>query len=62
VKALLSSRPVLWLPFLFNITVAAVAPFAVDGTQGLATSADMGVVSVGAGIGLMRSRTVRQRG
>ncbi|GCB47504.1 hypothetical protein [Streptomyces sp. NL15-2K] len=51
-KALPSSRPVLWLLFLFNLTVAAVAPFAVDGTQGLVTSAGMGVVSVGAGIGL----------
>ena len=61
-KALLSSKPVLWFLFLFNLAVAAVAPFAVDGTQGLVTSAGMGVVSVGAGISLLRSRAQRQRG
>lgn len=58
-KALLSSRPALWFLFLFNLSVAAVAPFAVDGTQGLLTSAGMGVVSLGAGAGLLRSRTQR---
>jgi hypothetical protein len=58
-KALLSSRPALWFLFLFNLSVAAVAPFAVDGTQGLLTSAGMGVVSLGAGVGLLRSRTQR---
>ncbi|MER5435171.1 hypothetical protein [Streptomyces sp. NPDC002588] len=56
-KALLSSRPVLWFLFLFNLAVAAVAPFAVDGTQGLLTSAGMGVVALGAGSGLLRSRS-----
>ncbi|MER5220539.1 hypothetical protein [Streptomyces flaveus] len=58
-KALLSFRPALWFLFLFNLSVAAVAPFAVDGTQGLLTSAGMGVVSLGAGVGLLRSRTQR---
>jgi hypothetical protein len=59
VKALLSSRPVLWFLFLFNLTVAAVAPFAIDGTQGLITSAAMGVIALGAGSGLLRSRGQR---
>ncbi|WP_405725364.1 hypothetical protein OG607_20790 [Streptomyces sp. NBC_01537] len=58
-KALLSSRPALWFLFLFNLAVAAVAPFAIDGTQGLMTSAGMGIVSLGAGTGLLRSRGQR---
>jgi hypothetical protein len=58
-KALLSSRPALWFLFLFNLTVAAVAPFAIDGTQGLMTSAGMGIVSLGAGTGLLRGREQR---
>lgn len=58
-KALLSSRPVLWFLFLFNLAVAAVAPFAVDGTQGLVTAAGMGAVSLGAGTGLLRGRGQR---
>ncbi|MDX3690260.1 hypothetical protein PV726_07965 [Streptomyces europaeiscabiei] len=49
-KALLDSKPVLWFLFLFNLTVAAVAPFVVDGVQGMATAVGMGVVSLGAGI------------
>ncbi|MET7702576.1 hypothetical protein [Streptomyces sp. NPDC005485] len=53
-KALLSSRPVLWFLFLFNLVVAVAAPFVVDGTQGLITSAGMGVVSLGAGVSLFR--------
>ncbi|MGW1622204.1 hypothetical protein [Streptomyces sp. NPDC002172] len=55
-KALLSSRPTLWFLFLFNLTVAAAAPFVVDGTQGILTSVGMGVVALGAGSGLLRSR------
>ncbi|MFF4119603.1 hypothetical protein [Streptomyces sp. NPDC001714] len=54
-KPLLSSRPVLWFLFLFNLVVAAVAPFAVDGTQGVMTAVGMGVVSLGAGVSLLRS-------
>ena len=54
-KSLLSSKPALWFLFLFNLAVAAVAPFAVEGTQGLVTSAGMGAVSLGAGLGLLRS-------
>ncbi|MFI6341251.1 hypothetical protein [Streptomyces sp. NPDC050535] len=53
-KSLLSSRPVLWFLFLFNLVVALAAPFVVDGAQGIATSIGMGVVSLGAGLGLRK--------
>jgi hypothetical protein len=55
-KNLLSSKPVLWFLFLFNLTVAAIAPFVVDGTQGVMTAVGMGVVSLGAGVSLVRDR------
>ncbi|KOU56333.1 hypothetical protein ADK57_42630 [Streptomyces sp. MMG1533] len=55
-KSLLSSKPALWFLFLFNLAVAAVAPFAVDGAQGVMTAVGMGVVSMGAGVSLLRSR------
>lgn len=55
-KSLLSSRPVLWFLFLFNLVIAAVAPFVVDGAQGVMTGVGMGVVSLGAGVSLLRSR------
>ncbi|WP_416970543.1 hypothetical protein [Streptomyces sp. 4F14] len=55
-KSLLSSRPVLWFLFLFNLVVAAAAPFVVDGTQGVMTAVGMGVVSLGAGVSLLRDR------
>ncbi|MBK3628157.1 hypothetical protein ACWC9X_01780 [Streptomyces asoensis] len=58
-KALLSSRPVLWFLFLFNLVVAAAAPFVVDGAQGVLTAAGMGAVSLGAGAGLVRDRRAR---
>lgn len=48
-KKLLSSRPALWFLFLFNLSVAAVAPFAIEGSQGVMTAVGMGVVSLGAG-------------
>ncbi|MFD4502368.1 hypothetical protein [Streptomyces sp. NPDC058457] len=54
-KSLLASRPVLWFLFLFNLVVAAVAPFVVDGAQGVLTAVGMGVVSLGAGVSLLRS-------
>ncbi|NUP21061.1 MAG: hypothetical protein HOZ81_34320 [Streptomyces sp.] len=57
-KALLSSRPVLWFLFLFNAVVAAAAPFVVNGAQGIATGVGMGVISLGAGSALMRRRKV----
>ncbi|MEI5524808.1 hypothetical protein WB401_14480 [Streptomyces brasiliscabiei] len=55
-KALLGSKPVLWFLFLFNLVVAAAAPFVVDGAQGVATAVGMGVVSLGAGVSLLRGR------
>ncbi|MET7450589.1 hypothetical protein ABZT03_01590 [Streptomyces sp. NPDC005574] len=61
-KALLSSKPVLWFLFLFNLAVAAVAPFAVDGGQGLLTSAGMAVVAAGAGVALVQGRGRRTQG
>ncbi|WP_405726806.1 hypothetical protein OG607_23480 [Streptomyces sp. NBC_01537] len=59
-KALLSSKPVLWFLFLFNLVVAAIAPFAVDGAQGVMTGVGMGVVSLGAGVSLLKGRGRRQ--
>ncbi|MEV6763918.1 hypothetical protein AB0N16_25435 [Streptomyces sp. NPDC051105] len=53
-KPLLSSRPVLWFLFLFNLVVAATVPFVVDGTPGVTAAVGMGVVSLGAGVGLLR--------
>ena len=55
-KKLLSSRPALWFLFLFNLSVAAVAPFAIEGSQGVMTAVGMSVVSLGAGVSLVRDR------
>ncbi|MEU9876906.1 hypothetical protein [Streptomyces phaeochromogenes] len=55
-KALLSSKPVLWFLFLFNLAVAVAAPFVVDGSQGVMTAVGMGVVSLGAGLSLLKGR------
>lgn len=55
-KSLLSSTPVLWFLFLFNLVVAVAAPFVVDGVQGVMTAAGMGVVSLGAGVTLLRGQ------
>ncbi|MFI6279557.1 hypothetical protein [Streptomyces sp. NPDC050988] len=55
-KALLSSKPVLWFLFLFNLVVAAAAPLVVDGSQGVMTAVGMGVVSLGAGLSLLKGR------
>ncbi|MFD3502237.1 hypothetical protein [Streptomyces sp. NPDC058678] len=41
--------------FLFDVAVAAVAPF-VDGDQGVMTGVGMGVVPLGAGVSLLRTR------
>ncbi|MFC4466223.1 hypothetical protein ACFPH6_17100 [Streptomyces xiangluensis] len=60
-KSLLSSKPALWFLFLFNLAVAAVAPFVVDGTQGLMTSVGMGVVSLGAGASVWCGGGARRR-
>ncbi|GHD79036.1 hypothetical protein GCM10010317_099180 [Streptomyces mirabilis] len=62
IKSFLSSRPVLWFLFLFNGVVAAAAGFALDGVQGITAAAGMGLVSLGAGFGLLQSRGTRNRG
>ena len=56
VNSPLSSRPVLWFLFLFNLVVAVSAGFGLDGTQQIMTSAGMGVVALGAGAGLVLRR------
>ncbi|KPI06654.1 hypothetical protein OK074_4093 [Actinobacteria bacterium OK074] len=58
-KVLLSSRPVLWFLFLFNLAIALAAPFVVDGSQGIITSVAMAVIALGAGSGLLRDRGSR---
>jgi Ca2+/Na+ antiporter len=60
-KSLLSSSPVLWFLFLFNLVVALAAPFVVDGAQGIATSIGMAAVAVGAGLGLRKGSGQRQQ-
>lgn len=55
-KPLLASRPVLWFLFLFNLVVAAASPFVTDGAQAVITGVGMGVVSLGAGVSLFRTR------
>ena len=55
-KSLLSSRPVLWFLFLFNLLVALVTGLAMDSAQGRVTSVAMGLVALGAGAGLYRGR------
>ncbi|MFD7001944.1 hypothetical protein ACFWA5_38255 [Streptomyces mirabilis] len=61
IKSFLSSRPVLWFLFLFNGVVAAAAGLALDGVQGITAAAGMGLVSLGAGFGLLQSRGTRTR-
>ncbi|MEW2397233.1 hypothetical protein [Streptomyces sp. NPDC046862] len=52
-KAFITSKPVLWFLFLFNLVATAVIPFVADGTQALGAVIGMGLVSVKAGIGLI---------
>ncbi|MFE2682230.1 hypothetical protein [Streptomyces mirabilis] len=61
IKSFLSSPPVLWFLFLFNGVVAAAAGFARDGVQRITAAAGMGLVSLGAGFGLLQSRGTRSR-
>jgi hypothetical protein len=65
-KAVLSSRPVLWFLFLFNAAVAVAVLVAghhlhlqghtLHGSQQAMTAAGMGIVALGAGAGLLRRR------
>ena len=56
IKSWLATRPVLWFLFLFNAAVAVGAGMFVHGAQGVGTAIGMGLVSIGAGTGLLRSR------
>ena len=68
-KSLMTARPVLWFLFLFNAAVAVAIVAAgqhlhihgqtLHGTHQIATAAGMGIVALGAGIGLLRRRTVQ---
>jgi uncharacterized membrane protein AbrB (regulator of aidB expression) len=68
-KSLITARPVLWFLFLFNAAVAVAVGVAghhlhihgqtLHGSQQIATAAGMGVVALGAGIGLLRRRAVQ---
>ncbi len=68
-KSLITARPVLWFLFLFNAAVAVAAGAAghhlhihgqtLHGAQQIATAAGMGIVALGAGIGLLRRRAAQ---
>lgn len=59
-KSFLSSRPVLWFLFLFNGAVAAGVYFLVGGATGIGACVGMGLVSLGAGGGLLQNRKRRR--
>lgn len=59
-KSFLSSAPVLWFVFLFNLAVSGAAAVALDGTQQVFVSVSMGVVSLGAGVSLLLRRRTRR--
>ncbi len=54
--SLLSSKPVLWFLFLFNLVVSVAAGFTLHGVQQVTTSAGMGAVAIGAGAALFLRR------
>jgi hypothetical protein len=68
-KSLITARPVLWFLFLFNAAVAVAVGVAghhlhihgqtLRGAQQITTAAGMGIVALGAGIGLLRRRAVQ---
>jgi hypothetical protein len=53
-RSWLRTRPVLWFLFLFNLGVALAVSFLVHGTQGIMAAVGLGVVALGAGVGLLR--------
>ncbi|MEV4226362.1 hypothetical protein AB0J81_04510 [Streptomyces bobili] len=56
-KKLLSSRPALWFLFLFYLSPSPChGPLRHRGLQGVMTAAGTGVVSLGAGVSLVRDR------
>ena len=58
-KSVLTSKPILWFLFLFNLTVAAAIPLVISGTRAITATVGMGIVSLQAGIGLLRQRAKR---
>jgi len=60
-KSWLRTRRVMWFLFLFNLGVAIAVPFLVHGGQGVGAAAGMGAVSLGAGLGLLKSRGAHVR-
>ena len=57
--SLLSSKPVLWFLFVFNLVAAVVAGFALHGAQQVMTGVGLGAVAIGAGAALFGSRGQR---
>ncbi|WP_232838849.1 hypothetical protein [Streptomyces geranii] len=54
VRDFLGSRPVLWFLFLFNALAAVGLYLFLDGAKGIMAAGVMGLVSIGAGTGLLR--------
>lgn len=61
IKTFLRKRSTLWFLFVFNLLVALSAAVDLDGVQAITTVVGMGVVSCGAGFGLLKSRGIHQR-
>jgi hypothetical protein len=51
---------VLWFLFLFNLAVSGAAAVVLDGTQQIFVSVCMAVVSLGAGVSLLRRHRTKQ--
>ena len=56
IKSFLSSGPVLWFLFLFNLAAGVLAFLLVSGVQGTMAGIGLGVVGLGAGAGLVPRR------
>lgn len=56
-KSWLKNRKVMWFLFVFNLAVAIVSPFVIHGGEGIGTAAGFGVVSIGAGFGLLKGHS-----
>ena len=59
VTSLLSSKPVLWFLFAFNLVAAVAAGFALHGAQQVMTDVGLGAVAIGAGAALFLKRGQR---
>ena len=60
IKAFLSRPGTLWFLFLFNGGMAVALYFALGGVSGIIAAAAMGLVSLGAGGGLVAGRRLRR--